>query len=431
MLGGFCLLAGVAGCSDEMPTSTDPALIPVTVQTFEVTIPFEDFGRQFRVDGGYGSPSALSVNRIVFSGDGGLEVRPLLRFASAPSSISVFPPGESQSVADSAAIPTGGRVTVQLDTVRFSGVPPFELSAGALNQEWDHLSASWTNAVDTLGGRQPWTTPGGGDPRPLEQFSWDPAEGNALVIELDSMTAAEWADLDNLQRGLILTSSTPGSRLRISSASLQLDLLSSINPDTTVQVTSPLTISTMLLDQTADFEDGRMLVGGAPSFRSTFRIELPDSVSATGPICAGAPSCQVALTADRVVFAGIGFQSIPQEPPSLAPADSLVLDLRPVLSPERLPRSPLGVPILPQGRTVGPGQFEEGGETRIEIPVTRFIRDLARAAPGDAEQPPSMVSLISAAEPSGIGIASFGAVGTPQAPVLRIILTATEGVTLP
>ena len=425
------LVALVAGCSDEIPSSTDPGLIPITVETFEVTIPFEDFGRELRVDGGYGSPSALSVNRIVFSGDGGLEVRPLLRFAAAPSSISVFPPDGSQTVADTAAVATGGRVTLQLDTIRLEGVGPFELTAGALTQEWDHLSASWTHAVDTLQGREPWSVPGGGEPRPLDELTWIPEEGNSWIIELDSLTAAEWADLDDLRRGLIVSSSTPDSRIRISSASLQLDLRSSVNPDTTVQVTSPLTISTMILDQEAAFADGRMLVGGAPAFRSTFRVQVPDSVTTSGAICAGAESCRVALTADRVIFAGFGFRTIPQEPPSLAPADSMVLDLRPVLSPERLPRSPLGVPILPQGRTIGPGQFVEGGEALIEIPATRFIRDLARASAGDSEQPPSVVSLISAAEPSGIGVASFGGPGSGREPVLRIILTASEGVTLP
>lgn len=422
-------LLALAACTDEVPTSTNPDLIPISVETFETILDFDAFGTGVRVDGGYGSPSTLQTRRIVLSEDESLEIRSLLRFASAPGAINVFPPGESQSRADSAATPVGGRVLITFDSLGIDGLPPFRLEAATPTRPWDFRTASWTHAVDTISGVVPWDEPGG-DLEPIGVLDWNPLDIGRVTFEMDSLTAAEWADGDNLARGLMLSVGTPDSRLRIASANFELDMRSSINPDTVVTVTAPIVQSTMLISDQPDADDGRMLVGGAPAFRSTFRIELPDSVDATGAICAGAPTCRIPLTSDRIIFASLGLRSIPTEPPAMAPTDSLVLDLRPVLAPERLPRSPLGTTLLPQGRFVGPEIFLEGGETFIEIPVTSIVRRIADWVPG-GDPPPSTLSLISASEPSGIGVATFGRIGTPNAPVLRLILTSSETVTIP
>jgi hypothetical protein len=437
---GAALLAGflaLQSCTDEVPTSTDPALIPVEVETFEVLLPFGDFADGFRIDGGYGTPSSLSTNRIILSEDETFEVRPVLRYPSGPAVVQVFPPGETQTVPDSNYVTTGGRVTITFDTAshRLEGLPPYEIEAASVLEGWHTITASWTHAVDSIGGVVPWSEPGGGAVRHLETFLFDPSDSTSVTFELDSLTASEWIVTENLARGLRLRMTEPGKAIRISSTSVEYDLVSEVDPDTALTFSgSPVTsASTMLLSRPADGGEGRMLVGGAPSHRSTFRFQLPDSVDAPSALCPGDGPCRVEVTAERVLFAGVNFTTMPTSPAALVPRDSLILDMRPVLAPDRLPRSPLGTPVLPEGRIVGGEQFDEDGEAIIEIPATRLVRDLVRHARqgGDDDPPPSTVSLISAAEPSGIGVATFRGPGTQGAPFLRIIMTTSDGVTLP
>lgn len=422
-------LLALTACTDEVPTSTNPDLIPISVETFEALLDFDEFGADVRIDGGYGSPSSLATDRIVLSEDGTFEVRSLLRFEAAPGVINVVPPGESESVQDPDPIPVGGRVSVTLDTVGLQVLEPFRLTAAATSRPWDVRTASWTHAVDTLGGARQWDVPGG-DTEPIGFRDVAPSEADAVTFELDSLTADVWASGDNLARGLMLSMGTPGRQIVVETASLELDLRSSINPDTVVRVSRPLVASTMLLSDQPDDSDGQLLVGGAPAFRSTFRIELPDTVDATGSICGGSPTCRVPVTPERVIFASLGFQAVPTEPSALSPADTLLVDLRPVLAPDRLPRSPLGTPLVPQGRIVPPEFFDDEGDQLLEIPITTLVRALAASGDGEGAAP-STLTLMSRIEPSGIGVATFGRIGTANAPVLRLILTSSETVTIP
>jgi hypothetical protein len=424
-------LVGLWACSDEIPTSADPGLIPVQAETFEVTLPLEAFAVGVEVHRGFGAAGDLPTVFLGAGWEGEVEIRPLFRFLEFPASVGVIPPGGSVSEPDSSYLPVEGRVVLSLDTLRVDGTPPFRVRLSEVSESWHPVTASWTLAVDTLGDRRAWSVPGGGPLEPLAEGMWDPAEGDTLVLPVDSLTLRRWREEGSTGKGLVLASETEGSRLRMSAVNLRVDVRSEVNPDTLIQLQPASREFTVLFAPEPDFPDSVLPVGGAPSHRTTFHFRLPSTVEATGSVCRGPSPCQVELSAERVVYAGLRLTTVPTEPRGLAPADSMTLDLRPVLAPERLPRSPLGGPLRLQGIPVTPSQFAPGGSAPVEIAVTRYLRDVIRGEDVRGEPVTASLSLMTIREPASFGIATFAGPGSEARPRLRIILTVSEGVGLP
>lgn len=421
----------LAGCTEEVPTSADPGLIPVEVETFEVLLPFESFGTGFRVDRGYGVAGDLASVLVASEWEEELTVRPLFRFLDFPAAVGVIPSGGTGVQPDSSYVPVEGRLVLVFDTLQVDGSPPYELQLSAVSEAWDPSTATWTHAVDTLGDRRAWSAPGGGAATLLASAPWAPSEGDSVVLELDSLTLREWRDAGSSGQGLLLLTPNEESRLRLLSLSLQMDVRSEVNPDTLIRVQPASRDFTILYTPAPEFGEGVLPVGGAPSHRSSFRFQLPATVEAAGAICSGAATCPVPLTADRVVYAGLQFTSIPTAPEALAPTDTITLDLRPVLAEDRLPRSPLGPPLRSQGIRAAPDWFVPGGRTSIEIAVTRYLRDVLRHEDGRGVPVSGVLSLLTLPEPAALGVATFAGPGAEGGPGLRIILTVSEGVRLP
>jgi hypothetical protein len=425
---GLALLA--AGCTDGIPTASDPGLIPVDAETFIVELPFAQFASDVRVDGGYGLPGNLPAAILARTPDGE-ESRPLVQWGAFPTAISV-PQGEgTASVLDSTWTVLGGELVVRVDSARVSDEGVFDIEARQVLEPFDVQTASWTMAVDTLGERRSWTVPGGGATEPVGVERWVPLEGDSLVFSLDSLTATRLGDRSVSNRAVLLRSQTDSAYLRVFDAFLRLEVRPSSRPDTTIFV-QPLGTSRTFI-QSADPDQGPdvLAVGGAPAFRSSFRLSLPAQVTASGSVCGGPPTCQIELTAERIVFAGLELTTVPTSTALLQPADTVALDLRPVLAPQLLPRAPLGLPIQTQFARVAPSAFGGEAGTTVELSVTRFLRDLVRGPEEGGEPVPSTVSLLAGTEPSGLGIATFGGPGSATPPRLRLILTRSEGVSLP
>lgn len=421
----------LAGCSDDVPTSVDPGLIPVDATTFEVRLPFDEFARDFRIDGGYGAVTDLGYIEIAHGLETGYEARPLLRFGGFAPAISVIPPGGTTAQLDSSWVAVGGEIVLVFDSLAADDRPSYEFEIGAIDERWDPTTASWSMAVDTLGDRVAWSQPGGGNIRSLGTVLWEPAEGDSVHFEVDSLTASHWVETTNLARGTIVMGASDDTRLRLQNVVFRVDARGEVNPDTIVRVVAASRSATFLYAPEPSAPEGMIPVGGAPAFRTTFRLAIPDSVETSGPICAGAQTCWVDLLPERVVYAGLNLRSTAPPDAGMAPADSLVLDLRPVLAADRLPRSPLGFPIRPQGVILPPTWFGEDAGTDVDVPVTLYVRDLLRREDPDGNPIPSTVSLLSAVEPSRPGVATFAGPGTEGEPFLRIILTRSEGVRLP
>ncbi len=422
-----------SGCTDAVPTSDDGDLIPVDAVTVEVHLPFASFARDLRSFSGFGSPADVPVTVLAHQWEGELESRALMRFDSLPDWIAVRLPGSSSTSvhADSMYQPVSGKVILRLDTLGL-GVESFELEAGAVLTPWDSETANWEVASDTVGAvsPSPWPEPGGGPVRSLTSATWSPVDGDSLVLDIDSLTVTEWAEDDRSDRGLRVRGLTKGTRLRVMGVDLRVLARSSINPDTLVEVTAELDRGTVIYSPSPETSLDVLQIGGAPADRTTFRMELPSSVDAGVEVCAKV-HCPLELRADRILFASLVLHTHTTLSPGFAPASSIAVEVRPVLSPERLPRSPLSAPVNPGAVGLAPEFFSSETETLYEIPMTGYLRTLLQPDLGGGVAPSPTLTLLVRPEPSGLEVLSFYGVGTQLEPYLRLILTVSDGVPLP
>jgi hypothetical protein len=433
--GAAVALLGVWACTDETPTFEDRDRIPTDAQTYEVFLPFDAFADGFQTFRGFGAVTNLGTTLLAneWSGEddpaeGTLEARPLVRFGLPPDSI-FAPMPEGGSQVDSAFVPIGGAVTLVLDTAGV-GEDPVSLQAFATEFSWDLGTASWSMAVDTAGDRRSWPEAGGGPMRLIGEVAWLPVEGDTVTIEVDSVTAAEWADRDADHRGLLLMTGAENIRTQVRSASYRIQVRPSVNPDTLIWIGPFGTSSTFLYDPIPSAAPGTFQVGGTPAQRATFRIDLPQVLDGDPEICQFIP-CPLELRAEEILFAALVLQTSRTDPVALRPRSDFPLAARVVLAPDRLPRSPLGRSIQPQTRQLVPNLFTSDGLRSVELPVTQYLQEILVAMREGGEGPPRTVALLSQSEPRNLEVATFQAPGSPGSPMLRLVFTIAQGVTLP
>lgn len=429
----LALAVALTGCVNEIPTSTDDELIRVDARSVEVRIPYEEFGADFRILSGFGSAVELSQGVVARNHLDTLNARTLSRFGAFPREAAVRDT-TGTTVTDSALTFVGGRVVATLDTAR---VPdgPVTLRAGALQTGWHAPTVGWELAVDTVARAEPWPEVGGGPVVDLGTATWDPAEGDTLADTLsfavDSATVAAWGDTTGAAaRGVRLSMETEGARVDVRNLQLRLETRPSVNPDTTVVLTVGEEDLTFIYDPVPEPPPDGMRVGGVPAWRTVFRVDLPETLDGPPALCE-ALGCPFPLEAGSVNFAALVVTSR-SSPEAFRPRRSLALDIRPALSPERLPKSPLGSSLVGGiGRELPPRLFAEGGEEEITVPVTRYIRDLVRDEIVAGQRVPSTLTFLTTLEPVSLSVASFFGPGHERAPFLRLILTQDDGVTLP
>jgi hypothetical protein len=422
-------LLAVSGCTDGTPTSGNENLIPAA-ESFELLIPYSEFVGDLQVFGGFASAEALENPPVAHQYRGELEARALVRLASLPAWVPVPPPGGGATQPDSAYTVTGGRIVLWMDTVRLGGVETVEVAAEPMEARWDPETANWTHAVDTLGDRTAWEEPGGGPTLPASVGSWAPFDGDSLFIELDSLTAARLADRESPVSGLRISSRTPGTYLELRSATFRADVRSEINPDTVLRLAASGQERTVIYTPQPGVSTSEIRIGGAPARRAYFTLDPPRTIEGDAAACAVVP-CPFDVTPDAVVYAGLVLRTTTTEPSAFQLLSSMGLDARPALAPDRVPRSPLGSPVQPAARTLQPAQFGDEAGARVEIPMTRYIRDLLREPESPDDVVPNTLVLFAASEPSGLPFATFRGPGGEGEPLLRIILTVSEGIRLP
>ncbi|MEX0856395.1 MAG: hypothetical protein WD056_02385 [Gemmatimonadota bacterium] len=451
-------LLWISGCADDSPTSNDGTILPVDAVTLEVRLPFSQFATDFRRFEGFGTPASLPKTYVAHDWGGGVEARAMVQFGALPRIIFVRPPGSPATVPDSTYVPVSGELILRFDTLDYQGSGTFELEAAAIETPWHGPSADWFLSVDTVGATSAWPEPGGGPVRVLDQAEWDPEEVIApedpeddpirvdfVTLEVDSTTVTEWADPEFAGRGLRISSLTPESRLAIRSVELNVRVRPSVNPDTLVSVPVGLAQVTYLADPTPGALTETFVIGGAPAHRATFRLDLPATIEGTPEACA-IVECPLALSPDRLVYAGLELRTTPPDPIGLRPLEPIVIEIRPVLDPGRLPRSPLGFPLAcPSGQCpmvlpsteVVEEDFTVGAPARIDLPMTRYVRDLLRDPADLQAEIPSTVTLLNGLDAAtGLELrplqyASFWGPGTELEPILRLVLTVSTGVPNP
>ncbi|MCG6954596.1 MAG: hypothetical protein LJF04_01280 [Gemmatimonadetes bacterium] len=427
------LAVAAAACTQQDPTSVDNALLPEQPVTTELTFPWSDFASNVAVYGGYGVPPELGTGVVAKAFDGELDARTLVRFATYPLS-AVVQDSLGTTLTDYDLTFHGGRVVAFFDTVASEVPGPVTLDLGVLHTNWDVRTASWSMAVDTVGGQEAWPEPGAG---PAESFTtavWDPSAGDSAVFVLDSAQALAWQAQDSVTdsttvvQGARLSLLTPGARLKLTSVALRLDTRSSLNPDTALVLTVGRTDLTFVYTPAPAPPTDGMRVGGVPAWRTVFDVNVPTTLSSPPTLCA-AVKCPVKLNSSQVTYAALVLHT-KKEDPAFQPSDSVALDVRPVFDPTALPKAPLGSSLIATGlgRRLSASLFDTGDGTAVEVPITEWVQAVIADT---TKTGPRTLALLSAFEPNDISYASFYGPDSPFAPSLRMVITAGPAVEHP
>jgi hypothetical protein len=222
---------------------------------------------------------------------------------------------------------------------------------------------------------------------------------------------------------------TDGERLDVRNVVLRLDTRPSVHQDTIVVIDAPAEGVTFVYNPVPEPPPDGIRVGGTPAWRTVIELNVPRVLDGPPSLCAQV-GCPFVIEPSRVNHASLVLTTALVEPAAFQPSDTVRLDVRPVLAPELLPKSPLGSSFLGVvGAPVAPGAFQEGGGRTLSVTLTGLVRALVEADPDVA--PPNHISLLSVQEPLSLAFGSFVGPGVPGAPVLRLIVTAADTVRLP
>jgi len=429
---GLVLGAGLvaAACADEDPTGVGGPLAPGgTVRTYEVVLDPPDFLVGDTALGGFVAPQLVGY-RVLAGGYDGLTANGLARFAAPPASVTYTDEGGSTRT-DTMPSYFAGRLVLRMDTLRSDAPGPVLLELHRVAEEWDPRSASWTLRVDSGAVQLPWTEPGGTSAALVDTATWDPAEGDSVSFDVDSLTVALWADTSDAARGALIRVATPDARLRSQVAILRLDARPSARPDTAVIVTVGTIGGSFVFD--LDPPAGSELrVGGIPSWRSYLHLARLDTLTVPCPGEPAGSGCVLRLNDVKINYAALVLQ--PEGTPrALVPDDSLRIRARTVLSVPGVPleRSPLGSRAAAfSSEAIGPATFQpDGNPGTIEVPLTQLIAALAAGRSDDAGGPlPQRLVLYAMQEGGAFGFGTFGATGSAAPPRLRLIVTVATDV---
>ncbi|MEM7417057.1 MAG: hypothetical protein AAF389_16240 [Gemmatimonadota bacterium] len=418
------------GCEEQLPVGVGDGALPGEPVTVEITIPWDEFASNLEVFGGYGSARDLGIGVLANQFADTLDARTLMRFAAYPQ-VATVRDSTGTNRPDSTLTFVGGRLVAFLDTVASTNTAPVTLAVGALQQEWDPQTVSWTNAVDTINDQRAWTEPGAGPALAVDTAVWDPAEGDSIVFAIDSATISAWGETGDLTTGARIDLVDAGSRLQVRSAALRLDVRPSLDPDTLIELSAQTELITFIYSPFPEPPPDGVRIGGAPSWRTVLDVSIPQTITGPASFCA-VVSCPHTIAPVEISSASLVLTSRTTEA-AFQPTDSIRLDVRPVLDRSAMPKSPLGESLIETlfGRPVGPDAFGSSAGVSIEVPFTGFARDLVRGTDEDGNPAPDALALLSVIEPISIAFASFEGPGTADEPVLRLVLTIGPPVELP
>jgi hypothetical protein len=258
---------------------------------------------------------------------------------------------------------------------------------------------------------------------------WDAAQGDSVVLAVDSFAVRAWIDTAAVQRGFRLDMETANSQVEVSRVTLNYDIVPSLKRDSTIVRTVDPLIVTFIYTPRPAAPTGGLRVGGVPAWRSVIHTNVPNLITGPPQVCA-LLGCPFELTPERINHASLVLETRPSDPLAFQPQDTVFVDVRGVLAPEALPKAPLGAALAGlRGKDISPAAFN--APQQVTIPITSFVRaQLAAPQPGDLPAP-RVLSLLSFLEPSSIGFASFAGPGESGAPFLRLIVTNSPAVQLP
>ena len=412
----------VSSCTEKNTTAPDLGFLRLDPRTVEVLIPFEDFVDDVQVFGGYGSAQDLGYGAVALDFDG-LNARALVHLLVPTLE-------QSQSLRYG-----GGRFVLVFDTVNGSLDVPVDVELFSVEEDWHPPTVTWEMAVDSAGDPRSWTQPGGGSTTLLGAGTFDPlffkrADSSLALVDTLSLAvdSAEVAALIGA-KGLLVAAAEPGVLLRLVNLRLELLTVPILRPDTILEFSARANDLSFMVDPMPAAPVGWLRVGGAPSWRSVMTMSIPRTVDGTVESC-GTVGCQVDLTVADLNRAELVLTTRQTEL-AFQPEDNTTMDLRAVLNPELLPKSPLGEQLLPLLESVPPELFSVQAGTQVIISMTTFVAEILLDAAVTGTVPSASLALLSASEPNMFGFASFEGGGGAGAPVLRLVYTTAAPLGLP
>ena len=417
------------GCTEKISTAPDLGFLQVNPRTVEAVIPFADFVDDVQVFGGYGS--AVDLGRGFVAQDfGGLNARTLVHVGEYPTT--------AEGVPGTLSFATG-RVVIFFDTLRGTLEDPVFLEVFGVHEQWHPPTVTWEVVVDTAGDRMEWSQPGGGVPTLLggaafsidagQELDEEAARLDSVSIFVDSATVVALGDSTSEMTGLLVATAKPGVLLHLLDVRLRITTRASESPDTTFEVSPPLKDLSFMSDPAPTAPQGWLRVGGTPAWRSVLTMSMPRTITGTPEVC-GAVGCEVDLTEVDLNLAELVLTTRQTEP-AFQPQDTTRVDIRLVLSPELLPKSPLGGVFLPFPRSFPPELFSTQAGTQVSVALTSLVTGILDIAAATDTVPVTSIALFSIPEPNILGFASFEGAGGAGAPALRLLYTIANPVGLP
>jgi hypothetical protein len=409
-------------CTETMPTGTDDSQLPGEPVTVSLQLAWDEFASNLQVFGGFGRVDDMESTVVARAYDG-LESRTLVRFGAIPRSAQVRDSTGTLRT-DSALAFIDAYVVVLVDSAASTNTGAVRLAFGQTQEMWDTRTANWTNAVDTIGGPVPWSSPGGGMVTPLATWDFDPSAGDSAQFFFDSATIAQWREGGDSVRAGRIDLLTDGHRLKLVGAALRVIATSPLDQDTVIIFDVPATQATFIYDPPATAPVDGLRVGGSPAWRTVLDVALPTTLDGPPALC-DAVGCPFALGPQHVTYAGLELRTR-SSPTAFQPTDTVSMEVRPVLDKTTLPKAPLGTPLggTAQGTAVPPEAFGVEGST-VDLPITRYVQSFLAGPDASGRAPPTTLAILPAPEPSTFSFASFYGPGGANAPVLNLVLTVS------
>jgi hypothetical protein len=411
------MICAAAGCTEEISTAPDLGFLQVFPRTGEVLIPFEDFVDAVQVFGGFGSTADIGRGWVSSDLDG-LNARTLVWLDDYPLNSDQSPGALTFS---------DGRLVLFFDSLAGELDDPVDVEVFLVEEEWHPPSVTWEFAVDTTGGQRAWSQPGGGVTTFVGGGIFNPDASDSLSIPIDSVTVASLENAFGEPTLLLVSAVGSGVSLQLVDMAVNLNTTTSLT-ETIFEERVPILSTSFIFDPPPAPPSGWLRVGGTPAWRSVLTMSLPREVTGTPEIC-GSVGCAVDLTEVHLNLAELVLTSRQTEL-AFQPQDTTKVDIRPVLNPELLPKSPLGdVVALP--KLVPRELFAGQGGTQVFFPVTPLLVQILDIAAVTGTVPTTSIALFTNIEPRLIGFASFEGGGGAGAPALRLLYTIANPVGLP
>lgn len=439
---GATLLLGALGtlvlgaCERELPTDVGGEHLPeASLRTYEIILGADVFLEADSLLRGFGTTPNSAILLVAENWRDTLDAHSLLEFGDFPETVTYA--DSSGTHTDTISRFAGGRLVLRIDTTTLLiGDEPIDslpdstevvFRIQTVSETFDARTATWrareVSGTDSVF----WSTPGGTPGTLIGTRTWlssDSVMGDSLVFDVDSAIVAGWAAGTD-PAAIMVTAVTNGTRAHVTVP--RLTLTARFDPDEDNDTTRTRNASAVVVEGTYVYDPpppaplAELRVGDRSAWRSF--LTFADRLDSLVVEC---PDDDCSFRLSDVTINRAELRLTPLEVPSVyQPRTSIAIEMRPVLGDASLPleRAPLG-DTTGVAFGIEPGNFVADSDSIIRLGVSRFVRGLLSAGTDSTVTVRNRtVALLSTPEPLQYGIARFGGIDSPFAPVLRLIIT--------